>query len=154
MSDNSALIASTDEGEEQGLDDLVALANEDDDTPQLTNQPIKITIWVKNNCPLCTRTEKVFDDLELEYEIINVEEDTEPREEYDGYTAFDYIKQVVGIRQMPYVVIDDKIWGEVWSGFRADKLVELRLKMDAWRKERDALDGETPEEDVALVKVP
>jgi glutaredoxin len=85
---------------------------------------ISVTIFSKNDCANCANTEKQFTRKGVPYTEINVQEDTEPREEFGGLTPFDYVVANYG-RQMPIVVVEDSDneWGDWWTGARIDKML-------------------------------
>lgn len=86
--------------------------------------PLTVTIFTKNDCHYCDATKKLFDRKGVPYDTVNVEEDREPRTEFDGLTPFEYVVDKYG-RQMPAVVItDDMGWTESWSGARMDKWLD------------------------------
>ena len=74
----------------------------------------KITVFTKNGCPQCEMTKNVLKGEGIEFEVRNVEEDSE---------AFTYVVEVLGIRQMPVVEVEGQ---EPFSGFRPDKLQEIK----------------------------
>lgn len=74
----------------------------------------QIKVYTKNGCPQCEMTKNVLNNEGLEYEVINVEEDD---------SAFDYVVNTLGLRQMPVVVAEGQ---EPFTGFRPDKLQELK----------------------------
>lgn len=73
----------------------------------------KITVFTKNGCPQCDMTKTVLKGEGLEFEVRNVEEDEE---------AMTYVRDTLGIRQMPVVEAEGH---EVFSGFRPDLLQQL-----------------------------
>ena len=72
-----------------------------------------VVVYTKNRCVACTQTKKLLDKLGIEYEIINVSENDNTREQL----------LAEGWLQMPVVKI-----GNVtsWSGFQYDKLLALK----------------------------
>jgi glutaredoxin-like protein NrdH len=74
----------------------------------------KITVFTKNGCPQCEMTKNVLKNEGIEFEVRNVEEDQE---------AYDYVVEVLGLRQMPVVEVEGQ---EPFTGFRPDKLQELK----------------------------
>lgn len=72
-----------------------------------------IKVYTKNGCPQCEFTKRKLDELDVEYNVVNVQEDEK---------AFDYVKNELGLMQMPVVVKEGQ---EPFSGFRPDKLEEL-----------------------------
>lgn len=59
-------------------------------------------------------TKAVLDGEGIQYDVKNVEEDS---------NAYDYVVNVLGIRQMPVVVAEGK---EPFSGFQPEKLKQLK----------------------------
>lgn len=86
---------------------------------------LMLTIFSKNDCGICRSTEQAFDKRGVPFREINVEEDTEPRAEFDGLTPIDYVKTNFGL-QMPAVAITDADGWIVdkWTGGRMDKWSE------------------------------
>lgn len=85
---------------------------------------LSVTIFTKNDCHYCDSTEKQFDRKGVPYKAINVEEDTEPREEFGGMTPLEHVVTTFG-RQMPAVLVADEIGAvDSWTGGRMDKWVE------------------------------
>lgn len=80
----------------------------------MENINMKITVYTKNNCPKCEMTKRVLKGEEIEFELRNVEEDQE---------AYDYVVNVLELREMPVVEAEGH---EVFSGFQPDKLQELK----------------------------
>lgn len=73
---------------------------------------MKITVLSKNNCMQCEFTKKFLNDNNLEFEEINVEEDS---------GAMEYAK-LLGFTSMPVVLVDGM---DPWGGFRPDELMKL-----------------------------
>lgn len=73
----------------------------------------EITVYTKNNCPQCNMTKNVLNGKNIEYKLINVEEDAE---------AMTYVKEVLKFTSMPVVVVEGQ---EPFAGFRPDKLDEI-----------------------------
>lgn len=84
-----------------------------------------VTVFSKNDCPLCDATVAKLEDANIPFRKINVEEDTEPREEFDGKTPFEHVVTHYG-RSMPAVVVKHKGVEDFWLGARYDKLVGLK----------------------------
>ena len=74
----------------------------------------KVTVFTKHGCPQCDMTKNVLNQEGIEYEVKNVQEDEE---------AFNYVVEVLGIRQMPVVEVEGE---EPFSGFRPDKLKNIK----------------------------
>lgn len=129
----SAETAPADIGAELGED----LA-EDNGELMVPDQPFKVTVFSKNDCPRCTNTEKAFDRDGIVFDEINVESDLEPRAEFGGKTPFEHVTQTLGIREMPLVLVEDGAWGDRWTGLRLDKHVELKQILRQHREEAAA----------------
>jgi glutaredoxin len=86
---------------------------------------LMLTIFSKNDCGICRSTEQAFEKRGVPFREINVEEDTEPRAEFDGLSPIDYVKTNFGL-QMPAVAITDADGWVVdkWTGGRMDKWSE------------------------------
>ena len=70
-----------------------------------------ITVYTKPACVQCNMTYKALDKAGLDYEVVDISEDTEAR---------DYV-MALGYLQAPVVVAD----GEHWSGFRPERIKAL-----------------------------
>lgn len=110
----------------------------DDTELTVPDQPFKVTVFSKNDCPRCTNTEKAFDRDGIVFDEINVESDLEPRVEFGGKTPFEHVTQTLGIREMPLVLVEDGAWGDRWTGLRLDKHVELKQILRQHREEAAA----------------
>lgn len=76
---------------------------------------VAVVVYTKNDCRWCDMTKALLDRDHVNYTAVNVEEDS---------TAFHYVTEMLGIRQMP-VVIASTIDGDVvWSGFQPAKIRE------------------------------
>ena len=73
-----------------------------------------ITVYTKHGCPQCEATKEMLNDENIEFDVINVEED-------EG--ALSYVKDELGFMAMPVVV---KKGEEPFSGFRPDKLLNFK----------------------------
>lgn len=83
-----------------------------------------VTVFSKNNCPDCTSVKNAFIRKGVPFTEINVETDTEPREEFGGLTPLDYVIKTHG-RKMPAVEATDGQWGVNFVGPRIDKILEI-----------------------------
>ncbi|GAA2067193.1 glutaredoxin-like protein NrdH [Williamsia deligens] len=70
-----------------------------------------ITVYTKPACVQCNATYKALDKQGLEYDVVDITEDSEAR---------DYV-MALGYLQAPVVVVDT----EHWSGFRPDRIKAL-----------------------------
>lgn len=68
-----------------------------------------ITVYTRDNCVQCNRTKAALKKRDLEYVEIETDEET----------ADSFYEQ--GYRSLPIVVAH----GEVWAGFRPDKIKEI-----------------------------
>lgn len=72
---------------------------------------MSITVYSKPNCPQCTMTYRLLDQLGLEYQAVDVTQDQE---------ALEYILGL-GYKQAPVVIAG----ADHWSGYRPDRLKTL-----------------------------
>lgn len=106
VSDNDALLA--------GIDS--------DSQPKQPALPT-ITIFSKDDCPYCESTKKAFTRKGTPYTEINVQQDTEPREEFGGKTPLEHVVANYG-KNMPAVVLSIPGQKEdFWLGQRIDRIV-------------------------------
>lgn len=79
-----------------------------------------ITVYTKPQCVQCNATFRALDAAGIEYETVDLTVNADTLEKV----------KALGYLQAPVVVVND---GEHWSGFRPDKLEELknRLKENA-----------------------
>ena len=73
----------------------------------------RIELYTKNNCPGCAMTKKQLTALGIQYVETNIETDTE---------ALEKVKDL-GFNTVPVVL--DRETGDIWSGFRPDKIKNL-----------------------------
>jgi glutaredoxin-like protein NrdH len=69
------------------------------------------TVYSKPACVQCDATKKAMDKLRIDYQIVDISEDSDAR----GYVM------ALGYLQAPVVVADD----DHWSGFRPDRIKAL-----------------------------
>lgn len=122
--------------------------------PTAENHGYSIIVITKNNCVQCDATKRRLDDIGLSarekgepqpgenaiaYSLVNAEEDQTLYEEFDGHTAFDFVTQVNGVRQMPFVIVDhpDYVYPDTFHGMRPDKLRDLAKDITKRRNEAD-----------------
>lgn len=74
---------------------------------------IRVELYTKNNCPGCAMTKKQLTALGIQYVETNVETDT---------GALEKVKDL-GFNTVPVVL--DRETGDIWSGFRPDKIKNL-----------------------------
>lgn len=93
--------------------------------PQTVTEPA-VTVFSKNDCPYCDSTKARLTARGVPFREINVQEDTEPRDEFGGLTPLDYVVANYG-RSMPAVVVaeDSGNYEESWTGSRPDKTLAL-----------------------------
>lgn len=84
---------------------------------------VAVVVYTKNNCRQCDMTKSTLTREGIYFTAVNVEDDP---------TAYRYVKDVLGIRQMP-VVIASTIEGDVvWSGFQPGRIRdEITHRADA-----------------------
>jgi len=73
---------------------------------------MKVTVYTQPNCVQCDRTKRFLDLKEVPYEAIDITENEE---------AYNFVV-TLGYKSVPVVSTDD---GDVWSGFRLEKLANL-----------------------------
>ena len=76
-----------------------------------------ITVYSKPACVQCNATYKALDKQGLDYDVVDISEDTEAR---------DYV-MALGYLQAPVVVAGE----DHWSGFRPDKIKTLALAVES-----------------------
>lgn len=74
---------------------------------------VAVVVYTKNDCFGCGKTKDKLDENSIQYTAVNVEEDP---------TAFHYVTEVLGYRQMPVVVVSTLEGEEVWSGLQPQKI--------------------------------
>ena len=77
---------------------------------------MSIKVYVKDGCPQCTMTERLFDQLECNFEVINIthNEDAQQRLIKEGWLA------------LPVVKVEPE--GVSWSGFQPDNIKKVAGK--------------------------
>ena len=79
-------------------------------------QDIAVVVYTKNNCFGCTKTKDKLNEAGIDYTTVNVEEDA---------TAYAYVTETLGLRQMPVVVVDSPLNGRtIWSGLQPAQIRE------------------------------
>lgn len=78
-------------------------------------QNIAVAVYTKHNCFGCTKTKDKLDQAGVEYTTVNVEEDA---------TAYKYVAETLGLRQMPVVVVSAPDGETVWSGLQPTRIRE------------------------------
>jgi len=76
---------------------------------------VAVVIYTKNDCRQCDWSKKLLDKGGIHYTAVNVEEDA---------TAFHYVTEVLGLRQMPVLIASTIDGDEIWSGFQPLKIKE------------------------------
>ena len=69
-----------------------------------------ITVYTRDNCVQCNRTKAALKKRDLEYEEIDIDDETADSFREQGYQS------------LPIVVAH----GEVWAGFRPDKIKAIQ----------------------------
>lgn len=74
----------------------------------------KVTVYTKNGCPQCDMTKNVLRGEEIDFDLINVEEDE---------VAMDFVKNTLNLTAMPVVIVEGQ---EPFTGFRPDRLQSIK----------------------------
>lgn len=69
------------------------------------------TVYVKPACVQCDATKRLMDKLGIEYDVVDITQDSEALEKVLG----------MGFKSAPVVITD----GDAWSGFNPDKVGQL-----------------------------
>lgn len=80
-----------------------------------TRDGVAVVLYSKNNCFGCVKTKDKLDTAHIFYTAVNVEDDA---------TAFAYVTETLGYRQMPVVVVSTPEGDVVWSGLQPAKIRE------------------------------
>lgn len=78
----------------------------------------KVVVYTKNGCPKCDMTKNVLKGEGIEFDTINVQDDTD-----EGRKGYTYIVDELGLTEMPVIVAEGH---EVFSGFQPEKLKALK----------------------------
>jgi glutaredoxin-like protein NrdH len=70
---------------------------------------VAVVLYTKNECFGCTKTKEKLDENDIYYTAVNVEEDA---------TAFHYVAETLGYRQMPVVIASTPAGDVIWSGLQ------------------------------------
>jgi len=76
---------------------------------------MEITVYTKKNCPACEATKKAMDRAGLDYEVVDVGDNTARQQALREF----------GFRQMPVVEVTDGEDYRSWEGFRPDLIKQL-----------------------------
>ncbi|WP_177179825.1 glutaredoxin family protein [Arthrobacter sp. yr096] len=76
---------------------------------------VAVVVYSKNDCFGCTKTKEKLEENSIHYTEVNVEEDE---------TAFKYVTETLGIRQMPVVVVSALEGDITWHGLQPTKIRE------------------------------
>jgi glutaredoxin-like protein NrdH len=74
---------------------------------------VAVVVYTKNNCGQCDLTKAKLDREGIVYTAVNVEEDA---------TAYHYVTEILGRRQMPTVVASTIDGDVIWSGLQPDMI--------------------------------
>lgn len=74
-----------------------------------------VVVYTKKPCFGCEKTKEKLDEAGIEYTAVDVLADE---------TAFHYVTEVLGYRQMPVVVVSTIEGDYVWSGLQPQKIRE------------------------------
>lgn len=102
-----------------------------------------ITVFTKDGCRDCDRTKDILDSKGVVYDVLNAQHDPE---------AFDFVVNVIGVKQMPVVIIHDDDWRDFrpeqdisgieqpycWSGIRYDRLAGLETLLEELEQQKVA----------------
>jgi len=84
---------------------------------------VAVVIYTKNQCFGCTKTKEKLDENDIYYTAVNVEEDA---------SAYHYVTEILGIRQMPVVIASTPDGDVIWSGLQPIKIREhITHRVDA-----------------------
>jgi len=78
----------------------------------------KVLVYTKNGCPQCDMTKMVLNGEGIDFDLINIQDDTE--EGREGYT---YVVDVLELRSMPVVIVEGQ---EPFTGFQPEKLKAIK----------------------------
>lgn len=76
---------------------------------------VAVIVYTKDDCRQCNMTKTLLDKAGIVYTTVNAEHDE---------TAYRYVTEALGFRQMPVVVAATESGDEVWSGFQPAKIRE------------------------------
>ena len=76
---------------------------------------VAVVVYTKNQCFGCTKTKEKLDENKIHYTTVNVEEDA---------TAYWYVTEHLGYRQMPVVEVSTIEGNVIWSGLQPTKIRE------------------------------
>lgn len=77
----------------------------------------EITVYSKPKCVQCDATYRALDKAKIPYRVVDLTATP---------AALEYVSEELGYGQAPVVVVDDQ---EHWSGFRPDKISELKSRV-------------------------
>ena len=72
-------------------------------------------VYTKNDCRQCDMTKAQLTKNDIYFTAVNVEEDA---------TAYHYVTEILGYRQMPVVLVSTPDGDVVWSGFQPQMIRE------------------------------
>ena len=78
-----------------------------------TRDGVAVVMYTKSDCFGCTKTKAKLDEHSIYYTAVNVQEDA---------TAYHYVTEVLGIRQMPVLVVSTPEGDTIWSGLQPTKI--------------------------------
>ncbi|UVF61034.1 thioredoxin [Arthrobacter phage Sakai] len=76
---------------------------------------VAVVVYTKNGCFGCTKSKEKLDEADIVYTEVNVEEDA---------TAYHYVTEVLGYRQMPVLYVSTIDGDRHWSGLQPQKIRE------------------------------
>ncbi len=74
---------------------------------------VAVVVYTKNDCRQCDMSKGLLDKAKINYTAVNVQEDS---------TAYHYVTEVLGIKQMPVLIASTIEGDEMWSGFQPTKI--------------------------------
>jgi glutaredoxin-like protein NrdH len=76
---------------------------------------VAVVVYTKEDCWGCKKTKELLDGAGVVHTAVDVQKDA---------TAFEYVTEVLGFRQMPVVVASTIEGDYVWSGLQPHKIRE------------------------------
>jgi glutaredoxin-like protein NrdH len=76
---------------------------------------VAVVVYTKHGCFGCDKTKAKLDEKNIPYTAVNVQEDA---------TAYDYVTETLGYRQMPVVIASTLEGDVVWSGLQPTMIRE------------------------------
>lgn len=118
----------------------------------MKNEPIKVTLLTKNNCPRCTVVKNKYTREGVSFEIINAEEDHTIYSHLNGKTAMDFVYEDLVSREMPVTVVDQGEVRDWWSGVLPYKMDDLIQRIKSGKEIVETVKVSIPEVTEELVQ--